>query len=230
MTVSVGFFRKIYEWVVDGHSDDIQYRPFQVDGNPYKSRVFLVGLYPESLAYFDLNDIKMYADSLVDGELFEQLNGLEIIAASREYKGSLNFAQWMKKEFNENVVLTNVNCLLAKDYKQFKQMKKENHLLYLSGKQLFEKVLNEFSPEIIIIQGSKAFDEFREIYQERLIHKVETFETGTVQELEKLGVIAEYPLENGENVKVIACRNMSYFGKEGAAFGTVKEVIGRLLK
>lgn len=125
MTVSVGFFRKIYEWIVDGHSDDIQYRPFQVDGNPYKSRVFLVGLYPESLAYFDLNDIKMYADSLVDGELFEQLNGLEIIAASREYKGSLNFAQWMKKEFNENVVLTNVNCLLAKDYKQFKQMKKK---------------------------------------------------------------------------------------------------------
>jgi len=229
MTVSVGFFRKINEWIADGLSEEIKYRPFQVDGNPYKSKVFLVGLYPESLAYFDLEDAKIYADSLVDGELFEQLNGLEILNASREYKGSLNFAQWMKKIFNENVVLTNVNGFMAEDYKQFKQMKKENHFRYLAGKKLFELVLYEFSPEILIIEGSKAFDEFRENFHDRLIHKADVFDTGNVQELEQSGVVAELPLQEGENVKILVCRNMSYFGKEGAAFGTLKETIGRLL-
>ncbi|MFC5559336.1 hypothetical protein ACFPN4_09540 [Ureibacillus thermophilus] len=229
MTVSVGFFKKIHEWVIDGQSQEIKYRPFQVDGNPYKSKVFLVGLYPETLAYFDVDEAKIFADSLVDGELFEQLNGLEMITASREYKGSLNFAQWMKKTFNENVVLTNVNGFIAEDYKQFKQMKKENHFCYLSGKKLFEQVLYEFMPEVLIIQGSKAFEEFREIYQDRLIHKANAFETGTVQELEKLGAIGEFPLPNGETCKIVVCRNMSYFGKEGTAFEALKETIGRLL-
>lgn len=230
MTVSVGFFRKIHEWVADGQSREIKYRPFQVDGNPYKSKVFLVGLYPESLSSFDLKDAKIFADSLVDGELFEQLNGIQIIRASREYKGSLNFAEWMKKTYNENIVLTNVNCFIAKDDKQFKQMKKENHDCYLTGKKLFEEVLHEFSPEIIIIHGSKAFHEFREIYQDRLVHKTDAFLTGTVQELEKLGIIAEFPLRSGKNSKIIACRNMSYFGKEGGTFGALKEAIGNLLK
>lgn len=229
MTVSVGFFKKISDWIRDGYSQEIMYRPFQVNGNPYKSRVFLVGFYPETFAHFHLDDAKIYADSLVDQELFEQLNGVEIDAASREYKGSLNFSQWMKEKFGENVVLTYVNAFIAKDDKQFKQMKKENHVLYQTGKRLFEEVLHEFGPEIIIIQGSKAFDEFREIYQDRLVHKADAFHTGTVQELEKLGIIAEYPLRNGETCKVLACRNMSYFGKEGATFGKVKETLSGLL-
>lgn len=228
MTVSIGFFRKIQEWVVDGLSDEIMYRPFQVNGNPYKAKVFLVSLYPEPLGYYDVEDAKIYADSLVDGELFEQLNGLEMITSSREYKGSLNFIEWMKKNYDEDVVLTSVNCFLAEDDKHFKQMKKENHFLYNSGKKLFEEIVYEFAPEVMIIEGSKAFDEFRKIYDERLINKVDTFHTDNVKELEKYGVIAEFPLDKG-NVKIIACRNMSYFGKEGASFEHLKETIRKLL-
>lgn len=228
MTVSIGFFRKIQEWVVDGLSDEIMYRPFQVNGNPYKAKVFLVNLYPESLGYYDVEDTKIYADSLVDGELFEQLNGLEIIKSSREYKGSLNFIEWMKKNYDEDVVLTSVNCFLAKDDKQFNQMKKENHFLYNSGKKLFEEIVYEFAPEIMIIEGSKAFDEFRKIYCERLVNKVDTFHLDNVKELEKHGVIAEFPI-NDRHVKVIACRNMSYFGKEGTSFGHLKETLNQLL-
>lgn len=230
MTVSVGFFRKIQEWVLEGHSQEIKYRPFQVNGNPYKSKVFLVGLYPETLAFFKTDDAKMYADSLVDGELFEQLNGLEMVTASREYKGSLNFVQWMKKEYDEDVVLTNVNGFLAESDQQFKQMKKENHVHYQFGKKLFKEMMNEFSPEIIIIEGSKAFEEFKEICKDQLIKKVETFDTDSVKELEKFGVIAELVLDSEKTVKVLVCRNMSYFGKEGTTFSQLRETINQLLK
>lgn len=229
MTVSVGFYRKIHEWIIDELSNEIKFRPFQVNGNPYKSKVFLVGLHPEPLTYFGHEDAKIYADSLVDARRFEQLNGTELITASREYKGCLNFARWMEEHMAEKVVLSYVNCLLADDYKLFKQLKKENHFLYISGQKLFEEVVLEFGPELMIIEGTKAFDEFRTVYSERLINKHDQFDSASVQELEKLGVVAEFPY--GErNIKILACRNMSYFGRQGTSFGELKEEIQQILK
>ncbi|NLY80320.1 MAG: hypothetical protein GX072_10670 [Lysinibacillus sp.] len=108
-------------------------------------------------------------------------------------------------------------------------MKKENHFLYNSGKKLFEEIIYEFTPEILIIEGTKAFDEFREVYKDRLINKVDIFDTGSVKELEKHRVIAEFPLHSG-NVKVLVCRNMSYFGKEGSTFVHLREALSQLLK
>lgn len=229
MTVSVGFYRKIHEWIIDESSNEIKFRPFQVNGNPYKTKVLLASLYPEPLSYFNYEDAKIYADSLVDARLFEQLNEMELVTASREYKGCLNFAHWMEKQYSENIVLSSVNCLLVDDYKQFKQVKKENHFLYVSGQKLFEEVVFEFGPKILIIEGTKAFDEFREVYSKRLINKVNQFDTASVQDLEKLGVIAEFPYKKNQNIKILVCRNMSYFGKRGSSFVELKEAIEGIL-
>ena len=91
MAVSAGFYKKIQQWVIDEQSGDVAFRPFQTDGNPYMSNVFLVNTNPEPLAEIYASDLKLHADSLVDTNLFEELNRGQLNVSSREYKGNLNF-------------------------------------------------------------------------------------------------------------------------------------------
>lgn len=228
MAVSLGFYKKICQWIIDENSGEIAFRPFQVDGNPYKSNVFIVGVSPEQITKSDTFDIKIYVDSLVKNNLFEDTNELYKYG-SREYKGMLNFVNWMKEQYTENVVITNVNSYLAESTQELKRMKRANDPLYIKGLLLFEEVVNEFVPNIIIIQGSKAFNDFLESFGHLLINKLSSIETDSVQQLEQQGVIAELPLLNGKNAKILVCRSMMYFGKEGASFGQFKETLENLL-
>lgn len=228
MTVSMGFYKVIKQWVIDSETGNITFQPFQADGNPYKSNVFLVGASPELNLEIAMNNLKLYVESLVDGKLFQETFAQELQSASREYKGSLNFVSWMKERYNENVVLTNVNCLSTENAQMLKQMKKQEHPLYKRGLQIFEEVLNEFAPEIVILQGSSAYKAFIEHFGDRLIDFVST--NDTVQQLEQKGVLAKFPLKNGKNINIIVSRSMSYFGKEGNSFGKFKATINRILQ
>lgn len=227
MTVSAGFYKKIQQWVIDEQSGDVTFRPFQTDGNPYRANVFLVSTNPEPLAEIYANDLKLHADSLVDTKLFEELNQEQLNLSSREYKGNLNFLSWMKEHFQEEVVLTYVNCYQAANPEKLKQMKRQKEPLYLRGFEIFEEILNEFSPEILILNGSSAFKLFMEVYTGVLVERSSSLDT--VQELEKQGVFAKLPLKNGEHVKVVACRNMMYFGKDGNSFGDLKQTLANEL-
>lgn len=226
MTVSAGFYKKIYDWVIDEKSGKVAFQPFQVDGNPYKSKVILVRATPESLPQEDLKDVKLYVDSLVDAKLFKELNSHQIKTVSREYKGCINFVTWMKEHYSENVVLANVNSLVEST-QHLKQIKKKNDALYKKGIKIFEEVLNEFKPEIIILQGSTVLKQFREQFENQLIFHNDSFEK--VQQLEQMGVFAEFPLQNGQRVKILGCRSMTYFGKDGVNFGEFKFTLDQLL-
>nr|WP_106782259.1 hypothetical protein [Lysinibacillus timonensis] len=227
MTVSIGFYKRIHDWVLDEYTNKICFRPFQVNGNPYKSRVFVVGAQPEPLAKHESEDVKVYANSLVDENIFRLLNEEEMNQSSREYKGILNFVQYMKATNNEDVVVTSVNCYVEPDIRKLKSMKKLNDPLIVKGARIFKEVVNEFSPQIIILQGSKALKEFHELYEDKLIIKGDL--TVPVSELENQGVIAELNLGSGKKCNVLACRSMSYFGKNGESFQEFKKIIGDLL-
>ena len=226
MTVSTGFNRKIQKWVLN-EEGKITFHPFKVDGNPYKSKVFLVSATPEPYLSVDPRDLKLHIDSLVDSTTFQDLYFDELKATSREYKGSLNFVNWAKEQLKENVVLTYINSLNLDNPQHLKLLKKQKDPLYQQGLKVFKEVLVEFSPSILIIQGTTAWKQFLEQFE---THLMDFEATGlTVQQLESKGVIAKLQLENGVVADILVCRSMGYFGKEGASFAEFKKTLEQLL-
>ncbi|KGR77350.1 hypothetical protein [Ureibacillus sinduriensis] len=229
MAVSTGFLKKIERWAVDENSGEILFLPFQADGNPYKSRVLLVGATPEPFLQVDASDFQVFAETLVDTTLFGDLFQYEVMEASREYKGSLNFASWVKEHFHEQIVHSSINCLnLEND--ELKALRKEQDPLYGEGFKIFKEVMEEFEPEVLIVQGSNTFKLFMEQFRV-LLEDVEVEDlTLSVQALEQKGVIAKLRLTSGRNVNILVCRSMGAFGKEGKTFGELKANLKKLLK
>lgn len=229
MAVSTGFLKKIERWAVDENSGEILFLPFQADGNPYKSRILLVGTMPEPLLQVDASDFQMLAETLVDSTLFSDLFQHEVMEASREYKGSLNFASWVKQQYDEQIVLSSINCLNLEN-EELKLLKKEKDPLYLNGFEIFKEVINEFEPEVLVIQGSNAFKLFMEQFKYELVD-VEVDDLAlSVQALEQKGVIAKLRLGSGRNVNILVCRSMGAFGKDGKTFGEFKAILEALLQ
>ncbi len=70
MGVSIGFHRKINDWILS-QEQEVVFRPFLVDGNPYKSRVFVVGAFPQPKLDIQPDEQQQYIESLVDVALFD---------------------------------------------------------------------------------------------------------------------------------------------------------------
>ncbi len=228
MAVSTGFLKKIQRWTVDEQSGEILFLPFQTQGNPYKARVLLVGAYPEPVLQVNLADLQILAETLMETNLFSDLYRDEIEEVSREYKGSLNFAAWLKENLHEQVVLSSINCLNL-ETAELKQLKKDKDPLIWRGYEVFKEVMNEFNPDILIIQGSAAFKSFMEQFKDQLIDFEAADMAMSVQTLEQKGTIAKLSLNNGRNVNILVSRSMGAFGKEGKTFGELKRNLSQLL-
>ncbi|RHW32751.1 hypothetical protein D1B33_16420 [Lysinibacillus yapensis] len=224
MTVSMGFFRKIEQWLIDEQSGEILFLPFQADGNAYKSKVLLVGSQPEPLIQIGNADIQFLADALVDRHLFQDVFQEEISEASREYRGALNFASWMKENLKQQVVFSSLNCLNVED-ELLKQLKKSKDPLYLRGFEIFKEVIDELEPELLIIQGAPTFKQFIERFKEHLADYAEEDLLQSVQVLEQKGSIGQLKLNNGKKAQILVCRSMGAFGKTGKSFGEFKSIL-----
>ncbi|MDN4494657.1 RNA 2'-phosphotransferase [Ureibacillus aquaedulcis] len=229
MAISTGFLKKIQRWVIDNESGEVLFLPFQAQGNPYKSRVLLVGAFPEPLLQVNAADFPILAETLVDKDLFTDLFRDEIEEASREYKGAINFASYVAEALNEQVVLSSINCLNLEST-ELKQLKKDKDPLYLDGFTIFKEVVDEFEPEVLIVQGSSAFKLFIEQFKARLVDLEVDDLALSVQALEQKGVIAKLELDSGKIVNILVCRSMGAYGKEGKTFGEFKANLKQLLK
>ncbi|SOC23318.1 hypothetical protein SAMN05880501_11548 [Ureibacillus xyleni] len=226
MTVSTGFNKKIQKWVLNEHGE-VAFQPFKVDGNPYKSKIFLVSSTPEPCLSVDPHDLRLHIDSLADSAIFQELYFDELKSSSREYKGCLNFVAWAKEQLGENVVLSYINCLYTESPQQLKLLKKQNDPIYHRGLEVSKLVLNEFSPKILIVQGTTAWKYFLERFESQLIDF--NSKDLTVQQLESIGTVAKLQLENGDVVNILVCRSMGYFGKGGTSFTEFKNALEQLL-
>ncbi|MGM9944620.1 MAG: hypothetical protein ACI33M_06735 [Lysinibacillus sp.] len=218
MGVSIGFHRKINDWILS-QEQEVVFRPFLVDGNPYKSRVFVVGAFPQPKLDIQLDEQQQYIESLVNESLFDRLYGEKM--QSRENKGVATFTQWLKEACGEVVVNTNVTTLMADSVKQLKALKKTTLQDYEKGFQVFREVLEEFQPEIVILHGADALKQFRHQFEHCLIDYYAHIEK--VQELEEVGTFAEIHFHEERKVKILACRNLSMYGKSGEKFANFKK-------
>lgn len=224
MGVSIGFHRKINDWMLSEEGEVI-FRPFLVDGNPYKSRIFVVGAFPQPKLHIQPDEQPQYIESLVDGMLFDSLYG-EMLH-SRENKGVVAFGQWLKEVCGGVVVNTNVTTLMVDSLKQLKELKKTTPQNYEKGLQVFREVLEEFQPEILILHSADALKQFRRQFQDSLIDYYAHIKK--VQELEEVGTFAEIHFHEDRKVKILACRNLSMYGSSGEKFADFKKHVRQQL-
>lgn len=224
MGVSNGFSRKITEWMLS-EEGRVAFRPFLVDGNPYKSRFFVVGAFPHPVIAVDEGEHEEYVESLVDAELWNAFYGDQM--QSRENKGTAAFVQWLKEACGETAVHVNVTALMADSAKKLKEHGKESPGDYKKGFDVFQETVEEFQPEFLILHGADAVKQFRKQFGKALQDRYAQIDK--VQDLEEVGVFAQWHIASGRKVQVLACRNLSYYGKMGEAFEVFKQRIQEML-
>lgn len=228
MVVSSGFYRRIEKWLADEAAGQKIYRPFQMNGNPYKANVFLVNIAPSPILAIDSSYMKLFADGLVDEEILRELYVGELANAPREYKGSIQFAKWLYKISGEQAVLTSLNAYEVDDVKDLKHIKKNQPAQYKRGQEIFDEVLTEFAPKILILQGKATVEQFQARFDECLI--IKNTKHTKIKDLEEAGLFATLHTENGATIEVFATRSMAYFGQDGASFGIFKKNLKKALK
>ena len=90
MGISIGFHRKVNDWILS-QEQEVVFRPFLVDGNPYKSRVFVVGAFPQPNLNIQPDEQQQYIEALVDVALFDSVYGEKM--QCRENKGVTAYTQ-----------------------------------------------------------------------------------------------------------------------------------------
>lgn len=124
-----------------------------MDGNPYKSRVFLVGSNAIPFFMVEQGDEKSFADALLNQDLLEDLYDRDIHDAPREFKGSLHFAKWLQKEFNETTVYTSLNAFQVETADELKKVKKKIHKPLHAGKLFLTKYSMSFNQKLLFFKG-----------------------------------------------------------------------------
>lgn len=226
MPVSIGFYKKIYEWLVNETQTTVAFRPFLTNGNPYKSRIFLVGSNAVPLFKVAVKEAPIFAEGLINRELFMQQFHEQYLTAPRDFKGSIYFNQWLE-QLGETVIYTTLNTYQLENANDAKIAQKEDALNFARGQQIFNEVLQEFQPKIIVLQGTSAFNQFKTMYEESLV--IFNPAITKVALLEEQGPFAEMHYVTGKKALIFVTRSLSYFGKDGKNFEQFKENLMRIL-
>lgn len=220
MPISVGFYKKVSQWLMDTSLESVKFRPFLTKGNPYKSRIFLVSSNAVPYFHVENNSEKIFAESLVNRPLLEELYFSELQAAPREFQGSLQFEAWLEAQ-GHSLLYTSLNAYQLNGQDDVKLAKQNDEENYARGERIFKEVLHEFQPEILILQGATALNQFKKQFAENLVLYYPTITK--VQLLEEAGPFAEMHFANGKKMLVFVTRSMGYFGQDGAKFEKFKE-------
>ena len=126
------------------------------------------------------------------------------------------------------VIYTSLNTYQMESTDEAKVAKKEDTANFERGNLIFKEVVEEFLPEIIILQGTAAYEQFKARYADRLA--IFNEDVTKVQLLEQTGPFAEMVYEDGKKVSIFVTRSMSYFGADGSKFEQFKENLAKILE
>ena len=219
MPISNGFYKKIYPWLMDQDEKQVKFRPFITNGNPYKSRVFLVSSNAVPCLKVEEASEKIFIEALVNRSLLQDLYQQELHSAPREFQGSLQFEKWLEAQ-GHSLIYTALNTYQLDALDDAKIAKKEDARNFERGEAIFKEVLEEFQPDFLILQGATAFNQFQKLFAQQL--KIYNPEITKVQLLEETGPFAEMTLANGKKLVIFVTRSMSYFGATGEKFEKFK--------
>ena len=206
-------------------------RPYISKRNPYDSKVFLVGINPATLITPMQLNIDEYIGLLKNYEKF-----MEFYSKSRESQnkskisrtrmGINSLVNWIEQEFDTGVIETDIFTYPTKNVKELNNIDKN---ILNKSIEKFWQVLLEFQPDIVILYGSLALNEFKKL----VISKNE--EIKYYSEEDKIEYIEEkcpYAKLNigTKDVNIIACRHLMYYGNNGNSFKKLRENIKNIIE
>lgn len=195
-------------------------RPYICKKDPYQSKVFLTGInpatpiYPEDVEFSEyLKIMENYNDFMnFYIENRKKQNKSEI---SRTRMGINSLVKWIESECGTGVVETDIFTYPTKNTKEL--LKIDNMVLNKS-KEKFWEVLMEFKPNTIVLYGALTVDTFKKLLKEKK-QEVEFFNENqeNIEDLEKLCPFARMNI-GSQNIDILACRHLMYYGKERKKF------------
>ena len=206
-------------------------RPYISKRNPYDSKVFLVGINPAThITPMQLN-IDEYIGLLKNYEEFMEFYSMSRESQnkskiSRTRMGINSLVNWIEQEFNTGVIETDIFTYPTKNVKELNNIDKN---ILNKSIEKFWQVLLEFQPDIVILYGSLALNEFKKL----VISKNE--EIKYYSEEDKIEYIEEkcpYAKLNigTKDVNIIACRHLMYYGNNGNSFKKLRENIKNIIE
>ena len=206
-------------------------RPYISKRNPYDSKVFLVGINPAThITPMQLN-IDEYIGLLKNYEEF-----MEFYSKSRESQnkskisrtrmGINSLVNWIEQEFNTGVIETDIFTYPTKNVKELNNIDK--NILNKSIEKFWE-VLLEFQPDILILYGSLALNEFKKIVIAKNKEIKYYSEEDKIEYIEEKCPYAKLNIGT-KNVNIIACRHLMYYGNNGNSFKKLRENIKMIIE
>lgn len=206
-------------------------RPYISKSNPYDSKVFLVGINPATaITPIQLN-IGEYIGLLKNYEEF-----MEFYSKSRESQNKskisrtrmgINFlVNWIEQEFNTGVIETDIFTYPTKNIKELNNIDK--NILNKSVEKFWE-VLLEFQPDIVILYGSLALNEFKKLVIAKNKEIKYYSEEDKIEYIEEKCPYAKLNIGT-KNINIIACRHLMYYGNNGNSFKKLRENIKKIIE
>ena len=206
-------------------------RPYISKRNPYDSKVFLVGINPAThITPMQLN-IDEYIGLLENYEEF-----MEFYSKSRESQnkskisrtriGINSLVNWIEQEFNTGVIETDIFTYPTKNIKELNNIDK--NILNKSIEKFWE-VLLEFQPDIVILYGSLALNEFKKLIISKNKEIKYYSEEDKIEYIEEKCPYAKLNIGT-KNVNIIACRHLMYYGNNGNSFKKLRENIKMIIE
>ena len=206
-------------------------RPYISKRNPYDSKVFLVGINPATLITPMQLNIDEYIGLLKNYEEF-----MEFYSKSRESQnkskisrtrmGINSLVNWIEQEFNTGVIETDIFTYPTKNVKELNNIDK--NILNKSIEKFWE-VLLEFQPDIVILYGSLALNEFKKIVMSKN-KKIKYYsEEDKIEYIEEKCPYAKLNIGT-KNINIIACRHLMYYGNNGNSLKKLRENIKKIIE
>ena len=206
-------------------------RPYISKRNPYDSKVFLVGINPATLITPMQLNIDEYIGLLKNYEEF-----MEFYSKSRESQnkskisrtrmGINSLVNWIEQEFNTGVIETDIFTYPTKNVKELNNIDKN---ILNKSIEKFWQVLLEFEPDIVILYGSLALNEFKKIVMSKN-KKIKYYsEEDKIEYIEEKCPYAKLNIGT-KDVNIIACRHLMYYGNNGNSFKKLRENIKKIIE
>lgn len=206
-------------------------RPYISKRNPYDSKVFLVGINPATL----ITPIQLNIDEYI-GLLKNYEEFMEFYSKSRESQnkskisrtrmGINSLVNWIEQEFNTGVIETDIFTYPTKNVKELNNIDK--NILNKSIEKFWE-VLLEFQPDIVILYGSLALNEFKKLVISKNKKIKYYLEEDKIEYIEEKCPYAKLNIGT-KNINIIACRHLMYYGNNGNSFKKLRENIKKIIE
>ena len=206
-------------------------RPYISRRNPYNARVFLVGINPATPITSKQLNIDEYIGLLKNYEEF-----MEFYSKSRESQnkskisrtrmGINSLVNWIEQEFNTGVIETDIFTYPTKNIKELNNIDK--NILNKSIEKFWE-VLLKFQPDIVILYGSLALNEFKKLVIAKNKEIKYYSEEDKIEDIEEKCPYAKLNIGT-KNINIIACRHLMYYGNNGNSFKKLRKNIKNIIE